>query len=209
MARWGDPSSFRWLWHAFVRTPELQYWIQRADFSSANYPAVRFKRGLAALKGHDWSKERAYEARRYAEEEETCPPGIGYVQKDNSVLHICPREYGAQCFLLSEDSILELPYANAADQQRLLRLFYKGRHKRLAGLFENYMAEPAWAEFLQGFWIAAKIILAIKAALLLLIAGAVFATDLSSGQPALESLSRILCHVITTEVSRGLAGNIH
>lgn len=176
--------------------PRLPYWIQRADFSASDHPPVRFRRGLAALRRHDWGAEGRFEQERAEAGAETCQPGIGYVYPDQSVLHICPSGFGgAQCFFIREDGILELVYANPEQQRRLLRLFYAGRHKRLAGLFKSNLVEPVWAQWLSGGWAGIKIYAAIKAGFLLLVMGLVFATDLSDGRPALESLSRILTNL--------------
>jgi hypothetical protein len=197
VALWGGFGSFfRWLWQAYVLPPKLPYWIQRADFSSAEFPPVGFRRGLAVLRGHDWAAESRYEQERAEAEEETCPPGIGFVYAEGSVLHICPSGFGgAQCFFLGKDGMLDVPYADQAQQGLLLRLFYGGQHRRLAGLFQNNLAEPAWAEWLRGAWTGIKIYAAIKAGFLLLLAGLVFAIDLADGRPALESLSRILTNL--------------
>jgi hypothetical protein len=179
-----------------VLPPKIRYWIQRADFSSTEFPPARFRRGLAALQRHDWAAERRYEQERAEAEEETCPPGIGFVYAEGSVLHISPSGFGgAQCFFLREDGILDVPYANPAQQRRLLRLFYGGRHRLLARLFQSNLVEPAWAELLHGAWTTVKVVTAVKAVFLLLVAGLVFATDLADGRPALESLSRILTNL--------------
>lgn len=197
MAWWGGFASFvRWLWQAFVLPPKIPYWIQRADFTSAEFPPVGFRPGLAVLRGHDWAAEWQYEQERAEGEEETCLPGIGYVYAQHCVLHICPSGFGgAQCFFLRKEGMLDVPYANTEQQRRLLRLFYGGRHRRLASLFKSNLIEPAWAEWLQGAWTGIKIYAAIKAGFLLLLAGIVFAIDLESGRPALESLSRILTNL--------------
>jgi hypothetical protein len=197
VAWWGGVASFfRWLWQAYVLPPKLPYWIQRADFSSAEFPPVRVRRGLAVLRGHDWAAQWQYEKELSEAEKETCLPGIGFVYAKGTVLHICPGAFGgAQCFLLRDDGVLDVPYANPAQQRRLLRLLYAGRHRRLASLFQSNLVEPAWGEWLRGAWTGIKIYAAIKAGFLLLIAGLVFATNLADGQPALASLSRILANV--------------
>jgi hypothetical protein len=198
VAWWGGVASFfKWLWQAYVLPPRIPYWIQRADFTSAEFPPVRFRRGLAALRSHDWAAERHFEQERAEAEgeEETCPPGIGFVYAEGCVLHVCPKGYGAQCFFVRKDDTLDLVYVSPDQQRRLLRLFYGGRHRRLASLFQSNLVEPAWAEWLRGGWTGIKIYAAIKAGFLLLIAGLVFAADIADGRPVLESLSRILSNL--------------
>lgn len=58
---------------------KLPYWIQRADFTSAEYPPASFKAGLAALRGYDWQAELRLEEELTAGEQDFCMPGIGFM----------------------------------------------------------------------------------------------------------------------------------
>lgn len=136
------------------------------------------------------------------------------------MLHICPNAYGgAACFLLG-DRALDLAYVHPEQQRRLLRLFYTGRHKRLAGLFERNLVDPAWPQALHELGGIAKVIAFVAAGFTALITALFFVLDLSSGKSVVAALAHMLeslpfllwlqflLVVITTGVVAVIAGAI-
>lgn len=72
----------------------LPYWIQRADFSSADFASVDVTAALRAFTTHDWSAELALLSELAEKASESCPPGIGFVAPGGALLHICPSSDG-------------------------------------------------------------------------------------------------------------------
>lgn len=72
----------------------ITYWIQRADFTSDEFDAVDETEARRALTGHGWAAELDLMDTREARDEETCPPGIGFIADDGRILHICPERDG-------------------------------------------------------------------------------------------------------------------
>ena len=68
----------------------LPYWIQRADYSSTDFAPVDVTAALRAFASHDWSAEHALLQQLERSGRESCPPGIGFVDPNGPVLHICP-----------------------------------------------------------------------------------------------------------------------
>ena len=72
----------------------IPYWIQRADFSATDYSPVDVAGGVHAFEGHDWRRELDHYSELEGSGVECCPPGIGFVDADGDILHICPTESG-------------------------------------------------------------------------------------------------------------------
>src|SRR5687767_7276614 len=72
----------------------MSYWIQRADFSSADFEPVDFNSALRAFTTHDWSAELDFLSELEASANESCPPGIGFVAPTGAILHVCPGRDG-------------------------------------------------------------------------------------------------------------------
>jgi hypothetical protein len=72
----------------------MPYWIQRADFSSADGEAVDVKQAIEVASAHDWSDELRLLDTLEAAGRESCPPGIGFVASSGRILHICPGRDG-------------------------------------------------------------------------------------------------------------------
>jgi hypothetical protein len=72
----------------------IPYWIQRADFSSADHSAMSVVGAIAAFNQQDWASELDELERLEAAGEDSCPPGIGFVPGDGRILHICPGRAG-------------------------------------------------------------------------------------------------------------------
>ena len=70
----------------------MPYWIQRADFSSAENEAVDVERAIELVSVPDWSNElRLFDALEAAGRE-VCPPGIGFVASPGRILHILSQK---------------------------------------------------------------------------------------------------------------------
>lgn len=69
----------------------VSYWIQRADYSSADHASVRDDEAVEAYRRHDWESEFALERELNASGAESCPPGIGFVAAPGELLHVCPN----------------------------------------------------------------------------------------------------------------------
>lgn len=72
----------------------LKYWIQRADYSSRDGEPVNATDAVRVFTSHDWKEELALMVRLEAADSDYCPPGIGFVDPDGPVLHICPGADG-------------------------------------------------------------------------------------------------------------------
>ena len=68
----------------------IPYWIQRADLTADDFPAVDEQGAIEAFEGVDWQRELA----RQTGDAESCDPGIGFVPGDGRILHICPQADG-------------------------------------------------------------------------------------------------------------------
>ncbi len=72
----------------------IHYWIQRADFSATEHEPVEAPDGLHAFQSHDWQQEFDLLSQLESAGRECCPPGIGFVDRDGSILHVCPSADG-------------------------------------------------------------------------------------------------------------------
>jgi hypothetical protein len=68
----------------------MQYWIQRADFSTEEKEASGVTELQRAFRSRSWSGELELEKSRHAAGEESCPPAFGIVPGDGRILRLCP-----------------------------------------------------------------------------------------------------------------------
>jgi hypothetical protein len=68
----------------------LRYWIQRADFSATDHGPVDVAAALRTFATHPWQDELDLLAQLEATGTEYCTPGIGFVDPDGPILHLCP-----------------------------------------------------------------------------------------------------------------------
>ncbi|MBI2348773.1 MAG: hypothetical protein HYV05_08995 [Deltaproteobacteria bacterium] len=73
----------------------IRYWIQHPDFSADEYDEVEIADGLRAFETHAWRNELDLLSQLESAGQECCPPGIGFVASDGSILHVCPDKDGA------------------------------------------------------------------------------------------------------------------
>ena len=114
---------------------QVSYWIQRADFTSADFGPVSLNEALAVLREHDWDAELSHKLALESSGKENCPPGIGFVTQSRHQLHICPRRDGiAECYFLELDSKSSGWFQEKvvrAEQDRLLELLFRGDYASL------------------------------------------------------------------------------
>lgn len=96
----------------------VSYWIQEADFETAEFDPVDVSGALEAFESHDWSSSLSKARRLESEGVEHCPPGIGYVASDGRILHICPSE--------SNDAVIHYHFSVAS---RFLGLIPRDRRE--------------------------------------------------------------------------------
>jgi hypothetical protein len=72
----------------------LPYWIQRADFSSADFEPVDIHGAVRAFATHDWGAELDFLSELDTKGCPSCPPGIGFVTATGAILHVCPSSEG-------------------------------------------------------------------------------------------------------------------
>ena len=72
----------------------LEYWIQRADLSAVDYPAISVTDAVRIFTTHDWDEELKFLSEREETGSEYCPPRIGFVDPSGPVLHVCPTADG-------------------------------------------------------------------------------------------------------------------
>lgn len=117
------------------------YWVQRADYSSRDYPPVSLTDAEIALRGHNWQLELAFKRTLDASGEDACLPGIGFTadgENSLAVLHICPGDDGsAHCFFQQGTSICDGVEINPVGQYRLLQLFFRGDYNGVIRALEG------------------------------------------------------------------------
>ena len=69
----------------------MDLWIQSPDFSTREQSDVSLEQAERALAGEDWAGMLRKAA---VEGSDECPPGLGLVAEDGSLLHICPDAPG-------------------------------------------------------------------------------------------------------------------
>jgi hypothetical protein len=72
----------------------LPYWIQRADFSVTDHGPADVAAAIQAFDAHPWPVELHLESELQTEGRDYCPPGIGFVDPDGPILHVCPGADG-------------------------------------------------------------------------------------------------------------------
>ncbi|REJ85763.1 MAG: hypothetical protein DWQ36_08270 [Acidobacteria bacterium] len=122
----------------------MNYWIQRADFSSTEGHCGDPGALVDAFHAHDWPGELEFEDRLQREGHECCPPGFGVFPDDGRILHLCPRPGGGlECHYTypHETRVLGLFRAKRSqtvtwspsmpEAARLIEAFCAGRHDDL------------------------------------------------------------------------------
>jgi len=72
-----------------IASKGIPYWIQRADYSATDYDAAEVAEGLRAFETHDWRTELELYGELERDGSDCCPPGIGFVDPDGDILHVC------------------------------------------------------------------------------------------------------------------------
>jgi hypothetical protein len=129
----------------------IPYWIQRADFSATDYDPVEIGEAVRAFESHNWPRELAFFSDLERAGTECCPPGIGFVDQNGQILHICPRVDGSTMvhyhFTVSRKLLGLIPISESrvetkigvyqSDVPDLIRSLFEGRHEwmlhKLAG----------------------------------------------------------------------------
>jgi hypothetical protein len=65
----------------------MNAWLQRHDFSAAEFEVADAAAAIRILREFDWRAERALQARNAGD---TCDPGLGLMVGDGHLLHLCP-----------------------------------------------------------------------------------------------------------------------
>src|ERR1700752_825999 len=68
----------------------LAYWIQRADFSATDHEPIDVASALRAFDAHAWQDELNFQMELESRGREYCPPGMGFIDPDGPMLHVCP-----------------------------------------------------------------------------------------------------------------------
>jgi len=69
---------------------QLAYWIQRGDLSAVDYEPVDAASAIEIFSIHDWNEELQFFSQIENSGGDSCPPGIGFVDPDGPILHVCP-----------------------------------------------------------------------------------------------------------------------
>jgi hypothetical protein len=72
----------------------LPYWIQRADFSATDYEPTNVATAIGVFEVHRWDDELELQSALENQGRACCPPGIGFVDPDGPILHVCPAGDG-------------------------------------------------------------------------------------------------------------------
>lgn len=67
----------------------MKAWLQRHDFSAAEFEVVDANAAIRILREFDWRAERELQARHAGD---TCDPGLGLMVGDGHILHLCPND---------------------------------------------------------------------------------------------------------------------
>ena len=70
---------------------EIQYWIQRADFTTEDLTASGAAEIQKVFRNRSWAGELHLEQARHGAGDDSCPPGLGINFEDGRFLHICPE----------------------------------------------------------------------------------------------------------------------
>jgi hypothetical protein len=127
----------------------MQYWIQRADFTSEEYEAVNVAEIQRAFRSRSWSGEVEFENRRREAGEESCPPGLGIVAGDGRILHLCPSGSDMVVHYHFPETKKLLGFLNSSRErtitadkelaraEELINLFVAADHKKLVKALES------------------------------------------------------------------------
>jgi hypothetical protein len=117
----------------------LEYWIQRADFSTTDFAPVDVAGALRALDTHSWPDEWKLLSELENTGGESCPPGIGFVDPGGPFLHVCPGADGRYLVHFHAETAFSLLRPSAttvqtgedlrrADVGELIKHFFQGQH---------------------------------------------------------------------------------
>ena len=117
------------------------YWIQRANFVSTEYDPVNVEGALHAFMAHDWRAELEL----VSKDAESCPPGIGFMDPNGSILHVCPYGDGRSLvhyhaktvskllgiIPISRSAVHTKQHVSESDVHELIRSFFNRDHAQL------------------------------------------------------------------------------
>lgn len=126
-------------------------WIQYHDYSSISLESPDINSALEAYDATDWESELQKEQEAIDSGTKSCPPGMGFVDEDKIILHICPT---FNDFLYHYHHPVRkklfgfIPYTNqevysvylATDEHRLsiITYHYHGQHDKILELLQKY-----------------------------------------------------------------------
>ena len=130
---------------------QIPYWIQRGDLSAVDYKAVDAARAINVYSTHDWNEELRFFSQIEKSGADSCPPGIGFVDPDGPILHVCPGAHNdALVHYTSNQSRKLLAFIPTGERMtytrqrvthtevvELIRWFFDGRHDLLAKNFSD------------------------------------------------------------------------
>ena len=120
----------------------MKVWFQHADFSDQVYE-LDLASTMGKYEDVDWSAELALEQDLARKGEENCPPGLGIVYADDTILHICPNPSGALVHLHFPDKAMglfrrqrsmTLENVPAEQVRRCIRAFFEQRWDVIKGI---------------------------------------------------------------------------
>ncbi len=107
----------------------LPYWIQRADFATTDHDPVDVATALRVFDAHPWPDELAFESELEAGGHDYCPPGIGFVDPDGPILHLCPSADGhALVHYHVGSSVRSRAGVLRGEAVELIHQFFHGQH---------------------------------------------------------------------------------
>ena len=113
----------------------MESWLQSSDFSTQTLKAD-VNSVLEVLESHDWLGENLAMEQLEKGGSDSCPAGIGIVQGDGQILHICPNRSSALVhhhvsaralgFLWRRPVTHTTQAVPLSDLPRLIRIFFNG-----------------------------------------------------------------------------------
>lgn len=120
----------------------MPYWIQSADLSAVDYSPVDMAAAIRAFRDHDWDEELRLLKDLESRGEDCCLSGIGFVDPDGPILHVCPSRDG--CAMVHyhangthkvfgiiptlQPMVHTREEVDRAEVLHLIQLFFEGRH---------------------------------------------------------------------------------
>lgn len=114
------------------------YWIQRADFSATDHDPIDVDGAIRAFDAHSWRDELARQSELEQGGRECCPPGIGFMDPNGRILHVCPTVDGRALvhyhskpklgFLSSAPPVQTRPDVARTDVVELIHYFFLEQH---------------------------------------------------------------------------------